>query len=158
MLRFKETLAYILSLTIMLSILVTGSVYAAAFIMPDQGAAVLSPEADSNDSGKPARRYPVSDEAYYVLSCLAINGNDSVSLQKCSCAMSALEGRLSYDQYKDAEMVLALRQAGGRNAAIFRDTSSMRDIVKVFTEAQQAANGQCFGEKAASRGNDAAGK
>jgi len=102
-----------------------------------------------------ARRYPTSDEAFYVMSCMEINGQDAASLQKCSCAVNALEQHLTYRQYKDAELVLALRQAGGRNAGIFRDTSPMRDIVKVFIEAQKTANRRCFGERAASKGGDA---
>lgn len=101
------------------------------------------------------RRYPTSDEAFYVMSCMEINGQDAGGLQKCSCAINALEEQLPFRQYKDAELVLALRQAGGRNAGIFRDTSSMRDIVKVFIEAQKTANRRCFGERAASKGGDA---
>ena len=87
---------------------------------------------------------------------MAGNGNDAAVLQKCSCAVNALEETLPFDQYKDAELVMALRQAGGRTVGIFRDTSPMRDIVKVFTEAQKVANRQCFGEKAAPKGNGAA--
>jgi hypothetical protein len=102
------------------------------------------------------QRYPTSEEVFYVLSCMERNGEDAAALQKCSCAVNALEETLPFDQYKDAEMVVALRQAGGRTVGIFRDTSPMRDIVKVFIEAQKAANTRCFGEKATPKGNGAA--
>jgi hypothetical protein len=76
---------------------------------------------------------------------MEMNGKTGENLQKCSCAINALEARLSYDQYTDAKMVLALRQAGGRQGSLFRDTAPMKSIVNDFIRAQQGANEVCFG-------------
>jgi hypothetical protein len=92
-----------------------------------------------------AQRYPTSDEVYYVKACMGVNGDNAEGLQKCSCAVNALEARLPFEQYRDAQMVLALRQAGGRNASLFRDTAPMKAIVKQFVNAQADANHVCFG-------------
>ena len=90
-------------------------------------------------------RYPTRDETFYVLSCMKLNGDDANAMTRCSCAVNAVEKRLSYDQYTDAQMVIALRQAGGRTAGIYRDTPAMKGIVNDFIRAQSAANTQCFG-------------
>jgi hypothetical protein len=90
-------------------------------------------------------RYPTADEVFYVMACMQMNGQQAEGLHKCSCAINALEARLPYDNYKDAQLVLAMRQAGGRNAGIFRDTAPMQAIVSDFTGAQKAANRECFG-------------
>jgi hypothetical protein len=66
-------------------------------------------------------------------------------MHKCSCAINALEALLPYDKYKDAQLVVAMREAGGRQAAIFRDTAPMQTIVSDFTRAQEMANRECFG-------------
>lgn len=97
------------------------------------------------DHPRRGARYPTSDEVYYVLSCMEMNGHDANGLHRCSCAINALERRLTYDQYLDASMVVALRVGGGRKGAIFRDTGPMKQIVADFVRAQQAANHQCFG-------------
>ena len=44
-------------------------------------------------------------------------------MHRCSCTIDALAARLSYDQFKDAQLVVTLRQAGGRNGGIFRDAA-----------------------------------
>lgn len=121
---------------------------AAAALLCVAGAQAAPPGAchGANSPGGQAEvhRYPTSDEAFYVLSCMELNGRNAVGLQRCSCAVNALEKRLSYDQYTDASMVVALRQAGGRNGAIFRDTAPMKQIVADFVRAQKAANIECF--------------
>jgi hypothetical protein len=51
------------------------------------------------DSGALASRYPASDESFYVLACVAMNGQNTEGLQKCSCAINAIEAELPYEQY-----------------------------------------------------------
>lgn len=105
-------------------------------------AAPAIPEGRTAEMGK---RYPTADEVYYVIACMDRNGHDAAGLHECSCAINALEQRLTFDQYNDAAMVITARQAGGRNAGIFRDAPSMKRIVETFVTAQRAANQQCFG-------------
>jgi hypothetical protein len=100
-------------------------------------------------------RYPTSDEAFYVLSCMEINGHDAGGLRRCSCAINAIEGQLSYEQYTDAALVFAMRQAGGERAAIFRDAAAMKEVADRFISAQREANRQCFGSDAPAAGPQA---
>jgi hypothetical protein len=96
-------------------------------------------------SASPASRYPTSDEAFYVLACLGMNGQNAEGLQKCSCAINAIEDQLPYEQYSDAVLVFAMRQAGGERSALYRDTVAMKEIADRFVRAQIRANRQCFG-------------
>jgi hypothetical protein len=92
-----------------------------------------------------AARYPTSDEAFYVLACMELNGQNADGLQKCSCAINAIEAQLPYQQYSEAVLVFAMRQAGGEKAAIYRDTAPMKEVADRFMRAQSEANRQCFG-------------
>ena len=97
------------------------------------------------DRVPPTSRYPTSDESFYVLACLAMNGQNAEGLQKCSCAINAIEAELPYEQYSDAALVFAMRQAGGESAALYRDTVAMKEIADRFIRVQTRANRQCFG-------------
>src|SRR6202035_246296 len=97
------------------------------------------------DTVSSASRYHTSDEAFYVLSCAEINGQNAEGLQKCSCAINAVEAQLSFEEYSDAALVFAMRQAGGESAALYRDAVAMREIADRFIRAQTRANRQCFG-------------
>jgi hypothetical protein len=105
---------------------------------------VLIPLAARSEDPAPLHRYPTADEVFYVISCMDLNGHDADGLRRCSCAINALERTLPYDHYADAEMVVAARQAGGRNAGIFRDSEPMKRVIDRFVRAQKAANAQCF--------------
>jgi hypothetical protein len=97
------------------------------------------------DSGPLGSRYPTPDESFYVLACVAMNGQNAEGLQKCSCAINAIEAQLPYDEYSEAVLVFAMRQAGGERAALYRDTVAMKEIADRFIRAQIRANRQCFG-------------
>src|SRR5258707_14636514 len=97
------------------------------------------------DNVSPASRYPTSDEIFYFLACMETNGQNAAGLQKCSCAINAIEAQLSYEQYSEAVLVFAMRQAGGERAALYRDTVAMKEIADRFIRAQARANRQCFG-------------
>jgi len=97
------------------------------------------------DSGPLASRYPTPDESFYVLACVEMNGQNAEGLQKCSCAINAIEVQLPYDEYSEAVLVFAMRQAGGERAALYRDTVAMKEIADRFIRAQIRANRQCFG-------------
>jgi hypothetical protein len=104
-------------------------------------------------SDRPLTRYPTADETYYVLACMEMNGQNADGLHKCSCAINAIEAQLRFRDYSDAELVLALRQAGGRDVAVFRDTAPMKKIIGKFLQAQRAANEQCFGPSGVGENN-----
>ena len=39
-------------------------------------------------TGADGARYPTSDEAFYVLACMELNGQNADGLRKCSCAIN----------------------------------------------------------------------
>jgi hypothetical protein len=94
-----------------------------------------------------ASRYPTSDETFYVLACMEMNGQNAEGMQKCSCAINAIEAQIPYEQYSEAALVFAMRQAGGERAALYRDTVAMKEIADRFIRAQTRANRQCFGRE-----------
>jgi hypothetical protein len=102
-------------------------------------------QGSASDVGSTESRYPTADEAFYVLACVQLNGQDADGLQKCSCAINSIEGQLSYKEYFDAVLVFSMRQAGGQRAGVFRDAVSMREIADRFISAQTRANRECFG-------------
>jgi hypothetical protein len=77
------------------------------------------------------------------------NGQTAEGLQKCSCAINAIEAQLSHEQYSEAVLVFSMRQAGGEKATIYRDAVAMREIADRFIGAQTRANRQCFGRDGA---------
>jgi hypothetical protein len=105
--------------------------------------------ASAGDDASAVSRYPTSTESFYVLACLEASGQDADGLQKCSCAINAIEAQLPFEQYSDAELVFAMRQAGGETAALYRDTVAMREIADRYIRAQTRANRQCFGRDGA---------
>ena len=111
---------------------------------------IVTAWAAAADDTPPASRYPTSDESFYVLACVEMNGQNAEGLQKCSCAINAIEAQLPYEQYSDAVLVFAMRQAGGERAALYRDTVAMKEIADRFIRAQIRANRQCFGRDGAS--------
>jgi hypothetical protein len=111
---------------------------------------MASPSAAA-DSDALASRYPTSDETFYVLACMEMNGQNAEGMQKCSCAINAIEAQLPYEQYSEAALVFAMRQAGGERAALYRDTVAMKEIADRFIRAQTRANRQCFGREVSPR-------
>ena len=103
------------------------------------------------DSDPLASRYSTSDETFYVLACMEMNGQNAEGMQKCSCAINAIEAQLPYEQYSEAALVFAMRQAGGERAALYRDTVAMKEIADRFIRAQTRANRQCFGREVSPR-------
>jgi hypothetical protein len=68
---------------------------------------LLAEPAIATDGGA---RDPISDEAFYVLSCMEMNGHEADGLCKCSCTLNAIEGQIPYERYSEAALVFAMRQ------------------------------------------------
>jgi hypothetical protein len=109
------------------------------------GFLVAAPTLAADDSA----RYPTSDEAFYVLACMEMNGRNADGLRKCSCAINTIEAQLPHQQYSEAILVFAMRQAGGERSALYRDTAAMKEVADRFIRAQSEANRQCFGSDGA---------
>lgn len=88
--------------------------------------------------------FPTAARADYVFACMASNGQNQDMLHRCSCSIDVIASILPYERYVEAETVLRMRQLGGENAAIFRDTRGAKALVDELRGAQAEAEIRCF--------------
>ena len=88
--------------------------------------------------------YPTDVRADYVFGCMAANGQGQDILRKCSCSIDTIASILPYDQYVDAETVLAMQQGSGENLSMFKSAIFARDMVADLRRAQAEAEMVCF--------------
>lgn len=88
--------------------------------------------------------YPTVARADYVFACMAANGESREMLERCSCSIDVIASILPYDSYVEAETVLRMRQLGGENTAVFRDTVIAKDLIDRLRGAQAEAEIRCF--------------
>lgn len=101
------------------------------------GLALPAAADDGND-------YPTSARAEYVFGCMAVNGQSSDSLMRCSCSLDTIAAILPYDEYVAAETVLRMRLATGERATLFRDGAMTSLAVANLRRAQAEAEILCF--------------
>jgi len=89
--------------------------------------------------------YPTEALARYVLECTAVNGYSPDTLRRCSCSIDEIARRLSYDEFVEAETVLAMRHipSGRDQVALYRAPWS-QEIVDKLRQAQVEADLKCF--------------
>ena len=97
---------------------------------------VLSAEAGWND-------YPTLARADYVFGCLAANGQDRDTMQRCACSIDVIASILPYDAYVSAETVLSMRLGTGERAALFRIPAATAEVADL-RRAQAEAEMICF--------------
>lgn len=92
----------------------------------------------------PANDYPTYARADYVFACMQVNGQSREALEKCSCSIDAIAAILPYKEYEEADVIMAMRQRGGDNAAMFRDHPPMMEKVNNLKRAQAEGELRCF--------------
>jgi hypothetical protein len=90
--------------------------------------------------------YPTEALADYVFGCMASNGQTEDALRRCSCSIDHIAGKLSYDEYVQAETVLRMQQVPGGDDRItmFRTSPWAQQMVDRLREAQVEAEVRCF--------------
>lgn len=88
--------------------------------------------------------YPTVARADYVFVCMATNGETRPVLERCSCAIDTIASIIPYATYEAAEAILAMQQAGGERASLFRDNAAVRGPVADLRRAQAEAEVVCF--------------
>ena len=103
--------------------------------------AAASPGAFAND-------FPTQARVEYVLACMRANSDlAQAAVYKCSCAIDAIAGEVSYDQWVDlATVANAITIAGERGGAL-RDMKDGRGMITRYREIQARARKSCFLEK-----------
>ncbi len=88
--------------------------------------------------------YPTVARADYVFGCMATNGQNRQSLERCSCSIDVIASILPYKQYVEAETILAMAQGGGQRMSIFRTAPHLKAMVADMRRAQAEAEIRCF--------------
>lgn len=94
--------------------------------------------------GVAANDYPTSVRADYVFACMAVNGQSSDVLNRCSCSIDTIASILTYDDYVSAETVLRMRLSTGERSTLFRGGAMVTAAVADLRRAQAEAEIICF--------------
>jgi hypothetical protein len=90
-----------------------------------------------------ANDYPTTTRGDYIYGCMQVNGQTPTVLEKCACSIDVIASVLPFEQYEEAETVLAVRQRGGENVA-FLFNPAMREKVNNLKRAQIEGELRCF--------------
>ncbi len=88
--------------------------------------------------------YPTAVRAEYVFGCMAVNGQTSDALNRCSCSIDTIASILPYDDYVAAETVLRMRLSSGERSTLFRGGAMTTATVADLRRAQAEAEIICF--------------
>lgn len=90
--------------------------------------------------------YPTETLADYVLACMAANGGTPEALSRCSCSIDYIAGKVTYDEYVQAETVLRIQQApsGDPRIGMYRTAPWAHAMVDKVRSAQVEADNKCF--------------
>src|SRR5690625_959058 len=91
-----------------------------------------------------ANDYPTETRVDYVLGCMAANGQDYLTMQKCSCSIDAIAEAMPYEDYERVETIVRMRDRRGELGVLFRTSRMLEDDMQEFTRAQVQADLQCF--------------
>lgn len=109
-------------------------------VLPPLAAAILGLSA----SGASASDYPTEARVDYVLGCMAANGQDYLTMQKCACSIDAIASAMPYESYERVETIIRMRERRGELGVLFRTSRMLEDDVQSFKQAQVEADLKCF--------------
>lgn len=98
----------------------------------------------ANAADDDANDYPTIARADYVFACMQVNGRSQQVLRQCSCSIDRIAELLPYDDYEQAETIMAVPQNGGERVSIFLSYQPLRDKVNKLKKAQVEAELLCF--------------
>lgn len=91
-----------------------------------------------------ANDYPTEARVDYVLGCMAANGQDYLTMQKCSCSIDEIAERVPYTDYEAVETVTRMQNKRGELGMLFRTGKNFEERIQTFRGAQAQASLQCF--------------
>lgn len=100
-------------------------------------AMVLSSTALAND-------YPTETRVDYVFGCMATNGQDYLTMQKCSCSIDTIAEHIPYQQYEEVETIVRMHDKRGELGVLFRTDKSLEAQLQEFRSVQAEASLRCF--------------
>ncbi len=91
-----------------------------------------------------AEGYPTVARVDYVLACMAANGQDFLTMQRCSCSIDSIAEAIPFEIYEQIETIQRMRQGRGELALLFRTSPRLEEKMQVFGQAQIEADLKCF--------------
>lgn len=88
--------------------------------------------------------YPTYARVDYVLGCMGANGNDQLTMRKCSCSIDEIAAHFPYDKYVAIETARVMQDMPGERAALVRGAGWVKDLQDEFRQIQVAADLKCF--------------
>ena len=107
-------------------------------------AVIAAAPAVAQDMAARLNDYPTEARADYVFACMATNGQDRMTLQRCACSIDTIASILPYEKYVEAETVLSLQLGGGAQLSMFKSSTSLQALVAELRRAQAEAEIVCF--------------
>jgi hypothetical protein len=87
--------------------------------------------------------YPTNTRGDYIFGCMQVNGQTRIELDKCACSIDVIASVLPYQDYEEAETILAVRQRGGESVG-YMFNPAMREKVNMLKRAQIEGELRCF--------------
>ena len=87
--------------------------------------------------------YPTNVRGDYIYGCMLVNGQSREVLDKCACSIDVIATALPYQEYEEAETVMAVRQRGGASVA-YMYAPAYRAKVENLKRAQVEGEIRCF--------------
>lgn len=91
-----------------------------------------------------ANDFPTHARTEFVLACMREHGMQQETLYKCSCAIDAIAGRMSYEAWVDLSTVANGISIAGERGGVMRDIKDGRRQAATFREIQEGAKKSCF--------------
>ncbi|GHC15584.1 hypothetical protein [Aidingimonas halophila] len=91
-----------------------------------------------------AHDYPTEARVDYVIGCMAANGEDYLTMQKCSCSIDTIAEMVPYSEYEEVETIMSMHDKRGELGVLFRSEHGMEEQLDEFRNAQTEADLQCF--------------
>ena len=91
-----------------------------------------------------AEGYPTAARVDYVLACMAANGQDYLTMERCACSIDSIARDIPFEVYEQIETIQRMRQGRGELALLFRTSPGLEDRMQDFRQAQIAADLKCF--------------
>lgn len=103
-----------------------------------------SPRAIPAQLSKP-NDFPTHARVDFVLGCMRDNpAMGQEAIYKCSCAIDAIAGQVSYDEWVDLSTVANATTIAGERGGVMRDMKDGRKLIARFREIQENARKGCF--------------
>jgi hypothetical protein len=89
--------------------------------------------------------FPTADRVIYVQDCIKNNpGPHFEMINKCSCALDTLAGKVKFDDYVTMATIVNAMSIGGERGNDLRDNETLKPQVKRYRELQAQAQKACF--------------